>query len=136
MRGLVDEFNADRAIEALDNNRIVIFSGGSGNPFFSTDTAASLRAAQIEVDVILKGTRVDGVYDSDPEKNPSAEKFDTITFSEVLARGLKVMDATAFAMCRENGIPIIVFNFTQEGMLEKVLAGESVGTLVKEDENG
>lgn len=136
VRGLVDEFNTDRAIEALDNNRIVIFSGGSGNPFFSTDTAASLRAAQIEVDVILKGTRVDGVYDSDPEKNPSAEKFDFITFSEVLARGLKVMDATAFAMCRENGIPIIVFNFTREGMLEKVLAGESVGTLVKEDENG
>lgn len=136
VRGLVDEFSADRAIEALDNEKIVIFSGGSGNPFFSTDTAASLRAAQIGADVILKGTRVDGVYDSDPEKNPAAEKFDTITFSEVLARGLKVMDATAFAMCRENGIPIVVFNFTREGMLEKVLAGDSVGTLVKEDENG
>ena len=133
---LVEPFNVKRAIRYLERGHIVIFVGGTGNPFFSTDTASSLRAAQINADVILKGTKVDGVYDGDPVKSASAKKFDTITFSEVLKRNLRVMDATAIAMCRENNIQIVVFNFTRDGSFFRLIKGEPEGTIVKEDENG
>ena len=133
---LVEPFNRRRAVQYLEQGHIVIFVGGTGNPFFSTDTAASLRAAQINADVILKGTKVDGVYDGDPVKNPAVKKFDTITFDEVLNRDLRVMDATAIAMCRENNISIVVFNLTREGTLLRVINGEPVGTIVKENDNG
>jgi len=133
---VAEHFNHKKAIRYLEKGKVVLFAGGTGNPFFSTDTAAALRAAQINADVILKATKVDGVYESDPKKNPGAKKFERITFTEVLNLGLKVMDAAAFAMCRENGIPIIVFNFAIEGNLLKVVNGEPVGTIVKEDING
>ncbi|MHB9028573.1 MAG: UMP kinase [Candidatus Latescibacterota bacterium] len=133
---VAEPFIRGRAIKHLEKGRIVIFSGGTGNPFFSTDTAASLRAVQIGADVILKGTKVDGVYEGDPVVNPAFRKFDVITFDEVLRRGLRVMDATAIAMCRDNRIPVVVFNLTKEGALLKVVNGEPVGTIVKEDENG
>lgn len=134
--GLVEPFIQKKAIRYLEKGRVVVFSGGTGNPYFSTDSAASLRAAQIDADVILKGTKVDGVYEGDPVKNPSLKKFDTITFSEVLKRGLGVMDATAIAMCRDNNIPIVVFNLTREGTLLRVVNGERVGTMVKEEKHG
>lgn len=130
---LVAPFNTNQAVRYLEKGHIVIFVGGTGNPFFSTDTASSLRAAQINADVILKGTKVDGVYDGDPVKNPSAKKFDTITFNEVLSRDLKVMDATAIAMCRENNIPVVVFNFNRQGEFLRLIKGEPVGTTVKEE---
>jgi len=130
---VAEPFIRGRAIKHLEKGRIVIFAAGTGNPFFSTDTAASLRAVQIGADVILKGTKVDGVYEGDPMLNPGFRKFDVITFDEVLQRGLKVMDATAIAMCRENNIPIVVFNLTKEGHLLKVVNGEPVGTIVKEE---
>ena len=133
---LSEPFIRRKAIRYLEKGQIVIFAGGTGNPYFSTDTAASLRAAQINADVILKGTKVDGVYESDPMKNSGIKKFDTISFDEVLKRGLKVMDSTAIAMCRDNEIPIIVFNITQEGALLKLVNGEPVGTIVKEDADG
>ena len=133
---LIEPFNRRHALEYLEQGHVVIFVGGTGNPFFSTDTAASLRAAQINAEVILKGTKVDGVYDGDPVKNQSVIKFDTITFNEVLNRNLKVMDAASIAMCRENNIPIIVFNIIREGTLLRVINGEPVGTIVKEDDNG
>jgi uridylate kinase len=133
---VAEPFIRGRAVKHLEKGRVVIFSGGTGNPFFSTDTAASLRAVQIGADVILKGTKVDGVYEGDPVINPAFRKFDVITFGEVLRRGLRVMDATAIAMCRDNRIPIVVFNLTKEGTLRKVVNGEPVGTIVKEDENG
>ncbi len=131
-----EPFVLRRTIKYLAEGHIVIFAGGTGNPYFSTDTAASLRAAQIKADAILKGTKVDGVYESDPVCNPGAKKFDTITYNEVLERGLKVMDATAIAMCRDNRIPIVVFNLKTDGELMRVVNGESVGTLVKEKVNG
>lgn len=127
----IEAFNRDRAVGYLEAGRIVIFVGGTGNPFFTTDTAAALRAAQIEADVVLKGTKVDGVYDGDPMKNPGAKKYPVVSFDEVLARGLKVMDAAAFAMCRDNNIPIVVFNMIEEGMLLRVINGEPLGTMVK-----
>ena len=133
---IVRPFDRDDALRHLEAGDIVVFTGGTGNPFFSTDSAASLRAAQIEADAVLKGTKVDGVYDGDPVKNPTAKKFDVITYTEVLSRGLKVMDATAIAMCRDNGIPIRVFNLTIEGELLRVINGEPVGTIVKESGNG
>ena len=133
---LSEPFIRRRAIKYLEDRQIVIFAGGTGNPYFSTDTAASLRAAQINADVILKGTKVDGVFESDPVKNPGAKKFDVISFNEVLNRGLKVMDATAIAMCRDNGIPIIVFNLTRKDALMRLVNGEPEGTIVKEDSNG
>lgn len=129
---LVEPFNRRQTLGYLKQGHIVIFVGGTGNPFFSTDTAASLRAAQIDADVILKGTKVDGVYDGDPVKNPAARKFDTITFDEVLNLGLKVMDSTAIAMCRDNNIPVVVFNLTKEGTLLRVVNGEPLGTIVKD----
>ena len=134
--GLVEPFIQKKAVRYLEKGRIVVFSGGTGNPYFSTDSAASLRAAQINADIILKGTKVDGVYEGDPVLDSSMKKFDTITFSEVLKRGLGVMDATSIAMCRDNNIPIIVFNLTIEGTLIKVVNGEDVGTKVKEEKHG
>ena len=119
------------AIKAMETGTVAIIAGGTGNPYFTTDTGASLRAIEIEADVMLKGTRVDGVYTADPEKDPAATKFDEITFEEVLDRRLKVMDLTAFTLCRENGLRIIVFDMDTAGNLGKVLAGEKIGTLVK-----
>lgn len=133
---LSEPFIRRRAIKYLEDGQIVIFAGGTGNPYFSTDTAASLRAAQINAEVILKGTKVDGVFESDPVKNPGAKKFDVISYNEVLKRGLKVMDATAIAMCRDNRIPIIVFNLTRNDALLRLVNGEPEGTIVKEDSNG
>lgn len=119
-----------RAIEAMNQGKVAIIAGGTGNPYFTTDTGSALRAIEIEADVMLKGTRVDGVYTADPEKDPSATKFDEISYDEVLARGLKVMDLTATALCKENKMPIYVFNMDIEGNLAKMLSGENVGTLV------
>lgn len=133
---MTESFDHRRAIRHLENGSIVIFSGGTGNPYFSTDTAASLRAAQVKAEAILKGTKVDGVYEGDPVKNASYRRFESITFSEVLERGLRVMDASAIAMCRDIGMPIVVFNMTKPGTLLKVVKGEPVGTIVKEDTHG
>lgn len=119
-----------KAIDAMRNGKVAIMSGGTGNPFFTTDTGSALRAIETEAEVMLKGTRVDGVYTADPEKDPNAVKFDTITYDEVLARGLKVMDLTATALCKENNMPIYVFNMDIEGNLERMMSGENVGTLV------
>lgn len=120
-----------KALELMEAGWIVIIAGGTGNPYFTTDTASALRGVEIEAEVLLKGTRVDGVYTADPEKDPAATKFDEITFEEVLDRRLKVMDLTAFTLCRENGLRIIVFDMDTAGNLGKVLAGEKIGTLVK-----
>jgi uridylate kinase len=109
---------------------VVIFGGGTGNPYFTTDSAAVLRAIEIEADVILKGTRVDGIYTSDPEKDKNATKFDTITFNDVLRKGLKVMDTTAFTLSQENELPIVVFDMNKKGNLKKIVAGENIGTVV------
>ncbi|MFC1538376.1 UMP kinase [Candidatus Latescibacterota bacterium] len=133
---LSEPFIRRKAMGYLKKGQIVIFAGGTGNPFFSTDTAASLRAAQINAEVIFKGTKVDGVYDSDPVTNPNAKKFDVISFNEVISRGLKVMDTTAIAMCKDNGIPITVFNLTKVDALLRCANGEPEGTIVKEDDNG
>ena len=119
-----------RALRHLEKGRIVILGGGTGNPFFTTDTAAALRAIEIEADVVLKGTRVDGVYTADPEKDATATKFDQITFVEVLSKRLNVMDMTAFTLCQENKLPIIVFDINKPGNLKKIVTGETVGTLV------
>ena len=119
-----------KAIEAMRRGEVAIIAGGTGNPYFTTDTGAALRAVEIEADVMLKGTRVDGVYTADPEKDPEAVKFDSISYDEVLARGLKVMDLTATALCKENSMPVYVFNMDVEGNLHKMLSGNNVGTLV------
>ena len=119
-----------KAIEALENGYVCIFSAGTGSPYFTTDTGSSLRGIEIEADMMLKGTRVDGVYTADPEKDPQAEKFTKITYKEVLQRGLKVMDLTAICMCQDNHLPIYVFNMDVVGNLKKVLDGEEIGTLV------
>lgn len=119
-----------KAIEAMEAGEVVIISGGTGNPFFTTDTGSSLRGIEVEADVMLKGTRVDGIYDSDPEKNPNAVKFETISFDEIYNRGLKVMDLTATTMCKENNLPIIVFDMDTTGNLKKVMTGENIGTYV------
>ena len=120
-----------KAVRHLEKKRVVIFGGGTGNPFFTTDSAAVLRAIEINADVILKGTRVDGVYDSDPEKNKKAKKYDTISFSDVLSKNLKVMDSTAFTLSQENNLPIIVFNMNEQGNLLKVIRGKEIGTKIK-----
>ena len=120
-----------KAISALQQGEVVIMSGGTGNPYFTTDTASALRGIEIEADVMLKGTRVDGVYTADPEKDTSATKFSEITYDEIYNRGLKVMDLTATTLCKENGLPIYVFNMDVEGNLRRVMAGEPIGTLVK-----
>lgn len=119
-----------KAIEAMHNGEVVILSCGTGNPFFTTDTGSSLRGIEIEADVMLKGTRVDGIYTADPEKDPTATKFDKISYDEVLERGLKVMDLTATVMCKENNLPIVVFDMDTPGNLEKVMRGENIGTYV------
>lgn len=122
------EMSRRRAIEAMQQGRVVIIGGGTGNPFFTTDTASTLRAIEIEADVILKGTRVDGVYTADPEKDPTATKFNTLTFQEALGKKLKIMDLTAFALCEENNLPIYVFDMNRQGNLLKVVTGEPIGT--------
>ena len=119
-----------KAIECMENGEIVIMSGGTGNPFFTTDTGSSLRGIEIEADVMLQGTRVDGIYTADPEKDPTATKFSDITYDEVLKRGLKVMDLTATCMCKENNLPIVVFDMDTVGNLKKVISGEEIGTVV------
>ena len=119
-----------KAIECMENGEVVIMSAGTGNPFFTTDTGSSLRGIEIEADVMLKGTRVDGIYTADPEKDPTATKFDDITYDEVLKRGLKVMDLTATCMCKENNLPNVVFDMDTVGNLKKVISGEEIGTLV------
>ncbi len=124
------EMSRRRAIEAMQAGRVVIIGGGTGNPFFTTDTASTLRAIEIKADVILKGTRVDGVYTADPEKDPSAVKYPTLSFQEALGKKLKIMDLTAFALCEENKLPIYVFDMNRPGNLLKVVSGEEIGTLV------
>jgi uridylate kinase len=132
MEEIAEPYIRRRAVRHLEKGRVVIFGAGTGNPYFTTDTAASLRAVEVEADVILKGTRVDGIYDSDPEKNADAVKFETISFTEVYEKGLNVMDMTAFTLCNENKLPIIVFDMNLPGNLNKVVMGEkNVGTLVK-----
>ncbi len=131
MEQVAEPFIRRRAIRHLEKGRVVIFGAGTGNPYFTTDTAASLRAIEIEADVILKGTRVDGIYTADPEKDPNATKYSSITFSEVYDKGLNVMDMTAFTLCNENKLPIIVFDMDQGGNLAKVLSGDPVGTIVE-----
>ena len=115
----------------LQKGRVVIFGGGTGNPYFTTDTAATLRAIEIEAKVILKGTRVDGIYSADPEKDVTAKKYDSITFDQVLQKKLSVMDLTAFTLCQENNLPIMVFNMNKEGNLTKICEGKNVGTIVE-----
>lgn len=130
MEPIGEFYNKWKAIEAMENGTICIFSCGTGSPYFTTDTGSSLRGIEIEADVMLKGTRVDGVYTADPEKDPTAQKFDEITFDEIYHRHLKVMDLTATTMCRENHLPIYVFNMDVYGNLKKVISGEAIGTLV------
>ena len=130
MKLIAEPFIKRKAVRHLEKGRIVIFGSGTGNPFFTTDSAASLRAIEIDAEVILKGTRVDGIYDKDPEENASAKKFDTITFDEAYKKNLKVMDMTAFTLCKENDLPVIVFNMNKKGNLKKVVTGEEIGTLV------
>ncbi len=130
MEPIGEFYNKWRAIECMEAGEVVIMSAGTGNPFFTTDTGSSLRGIEIEADVMLKGTRVDGIYTADPEKDPTATKFHDITYDEVLRRGLKVMDLTATCMCKENNLPIIVFDMDTVGNLKKVIAGEEIGTLV------
>jgi uridylate kinase len=130
MNQIAEPFIRRRAIRHLEKGRIVIFAGGTGNPYFSTDTAASLRAMEIKADVILKATKVDGVYDADPMLVPDAQRFDKISYMEVLKRGLKVMDSTAISLCKDNNLPIIVFKLSDHGNIRKVILGEKVGSLV------
>ena len=130
MEPIGDFYNKAKAIRLLNKGNIVIMAAGTGNPYFTTDTGSSLRAIEIEADVMFKGTRVDGIYTADPEKDPNATKFTEISYDEVLARGLKVMDLTAICMCKENNMPIYVFNMDQKGNLLRVINGENIGTLV------
>ena len=125
-----DYYSSRKAIEAMERGVVAIVAGGTGNPFFTTDTGAALRAVEIGADAIFKGTRVDGIYTADPEKDPSATKFDRISYDEVVARGLRVMDLTATALCKENGMPIVVFDMDTPGNLARVLDGENIGTVV------
>ncbi|MDP5228936.1 MAG: UMP kinase [Cellulophaga sp.] len=127
---VAEPFIRRRAMRHLEKGRVVIFGGGTGNPYFTTDSAAVLRAIEIEADVILKGTRVDGIYTSDPEKDKTATKFDTITFKDVLLKGLKVMDTTAFTLSQENDLPIVVFDMNKKGNLMRLISGENIGTVV------
>jgi len=128
---IAESMSRSKAIEYLESGKVVIIAGGTGNPFFTTDTAAVLRAVEIKADVVLKGTRVDGVYTADPEKDPNVNKYDTISFSEVYEMNLNVMDLTAITMCKENNLPIVVFNMNIKGNLMRLLEGEKIGTLVK-----
>lgn len=130
MEPIGEIYSKQKAVEALKQNEVVIMAAGTGNPFFTTDTASALRAIEIQADVMLKGTRVDGIYDDDPEKNPNAKKFTKISYDEIYDRGLKIMDLTATTMCMENKMPIIVFDMDTPGNLKKVLTGQDIGTLV------
>ena len=130
MKEVAEPYIRRRAIRHLEKGRVVIFSGGTGSPYFTTDSAAALRASEISAEVILKGTRVDGIYSADPEKDPNAVMYDKISFNEVISKDLKIMDKTAFTMCHENNIPIIVFNINKMGFLKRVSEGEELGTLV------
>ena len=130
MEQVAEPYIRRKAMRHLQKGRVVVFGAGTGNPYFTTDTAAALRAIEIEADIILKGTRVDGIYTADPEKDPSATKYDTITFDEVFQKKLSIMDLTAFTLCQENNLPIKVFNMNIEGNLAKICKGENVGTLV------
>lgn len=132
MQEIAEPYIRRRAIRHLEKNRVVIFGAGSGNPFFTTDTTAALRAAEINAEVLLKATKVDGVYDSDPTTNPNAKRYSTLTYSHVLAKDLKVMDGTAIALCKDNSIPIMVFNLSVEGNIRRAVMGESIGTIVGE----
>jgi uridylate kinase len=132
MREVAEPFIRRRAIRHMEKGRVVIFAAGTGNPYFSTDTAAALRAMEIKADIILKGTKVDGIYDADPMKNPRARRFDRLTYLDVLQKGLKVMDTTAISLCMDNRLPIIVYDLKRRGNLRRIVAGEKVGTLVKE----
>ena len=131
MEQVAEPYIRRKALRHLEKGRVVIFGAGTGNPYFTTDTAGSLRAIEMKADGILKGTRVDGIYDADPEKNPNAKKFETIGFQECISKNLKVMDMTAFTLCMENKLPIIVFDMNKAGNLVKIVKGESVGTLVQ-----
>ncbi|SFN84926.1 uridylate kinase [Chitinophaga sp. YR627] len=131
MEQIAEPYIRRRAIRHLEKGRVVIFGAGTGNPYFTTDTAASLRAIEIQADVILKGTRVDGIYTADPEKDPTATRYESITFTEVYQKSLNVMDMTAFTLCQENKLPIIVFDMNRAGNLMQVIMGKNVGTLVK-----
>jgi len=131
MKEISEPYIRRRAVRHLEKGRVVIFGAGTGNPFFTTDSAASLRAIEINADVILKGTRVDGIYTADPEKVVNAVKYDFISFDDVYANGLKVMDMTAFTLCKENDLPIIVFDMDTTGNLKKIMDGEQVGTIVR-----
>ncbi len=133
MSQVAEPFIRRRAVRHLEKGRVVVFAGGTGNPYFSTDTAAALRAAEIGADVILKATKVDGIYDSDPKKNPDAKRFAQISFLDALQRQLKVMDSTAFSLCMDNKMPIIVFDMFKAGNLARVVRGEKVGTLVNSE---
>ena len=133
MQEVAEPYIRRRAIRHLEKGRVVIFGAGTGNPYFTTDTAASLRAMEIGADVILKGTKVDGVYSADPKKDPTAVKFPRLTYIEVLKKGLQVMDATATSLCMDNNLPIIVFDVTIDGNVKKVVCGEEIGTIVKGD---
>ncbi|HIK68128.1 MAG TPA: UMP kinase [Flavobacteriales bacterium] len=130
IKQIAESFIRRRALRHLEKGRVVIFGAGTGNPFFTTDSAAALRAVEIDADVILKGTRVDGIYTSDPEKDPSATKYEEISFEEIFEKGLKVMDMTAFTLCNENNVPIVVFDMNKSGNLLRVAKGEKVGTIV------
>lgn len=131
MKAIAEPFIRRRAIRHMEKGRVVIFGGGTGNPYFTTDTAASLRAIEIEADVIIKGTRVDGIYSADPEKDKNAVRYDRLTFDEVYSKNLQIMDMTAFTLCKENNLPILVFDINKKGNLKKLLADSSIGTLVE-----
>ena len=135
MQQIAEPYIRNRAVRHLEKGRVVVFGCGTGNPFFSTDTAASLRAAEIDADIILKATMVDGVYDSDPKKNPNAVKYDTLSFMDVLNKNLQVMDSTAATMCKDNNIPILVFSIDQPANITKAICGDPIGTIVKEEEH-
>ncbi|WP_321370395.1 UMP kinase [uncultured Draconibacterium sp.] len=130
MEPVGEYYSKDRAIEALQNGEVVIISGGTGNPYFTTDTASALRGIEIEADIMFKGTRVDGIYTADPEKDKTATKFEKISFDEIYNRNLRIMDLTATTLCKENNLPIYVFNMDQKGNLQRVMSGEDIGTLV------
>jgi len=132
MREVAEPFIRRRAIRHMEKGRVAIFAGGTGNPYFSTDTAAALRAMEVKADIILKGTKVDGIYDSDPLKNPKARKFERLQYIDVLKKGLKVMDTTAISLCMDNRLPIVVYNLRVQGNLKRIITGERVGTLVEE----
>jgi uridylate kinase len=131
MKAVAEPYIRRKAIRHLEKDRVVIFAGGTGNPFFTTDTTAALRAAEIGAEIILKATKVDGIYDDDPMRNPEAVKFQQLTYLDILQRGLKVMDATAISLCMENQLPIVVFDFKKSGSIRSILEGKHIGTIVR-----